>query len=119
MPRTKGRGIPALGTRLASVLASQSISESELAARSGVSQSYISRILTGEVTNPTIEFVVRIAEALGITVDVLLTDADFSPTTDSNPATREELLADIDRTIRRLQALFDQLRRSEQQNRPE
>ena len=40
---------------------------SELSARTGISTSYMSRILNGEIVNPTIDFVKRIAAALGVT----------------------------------------------------
>lgn len=45
---------------------------SGLSARSGISQSYLSRVAAGKVTNPTIEFVLRIAHALGMTVSQFL-----------------------------------------------
>ena len=45
---------------------------SELSARTGISVSYLSRIIRGEVPNPTIDFVTRIAAGLGVTETQLL-----------------------------------------------
>ena len=58
------------------------VKQDELAKLSGVSQSQISKYEKGEVTNPSFDKLVRIAEALGVTVDDLKTkidDQDFSP----------------------------------------
>jgi transcriptional regulator with XRE-family HTH domain len=48
------------------------LNASELSARTGISVSYMSRIIQGEVVNPTIDFVTRIAEGLGVTESELL-----------------------------------------------
>jgi len=45
---------------------------SELSARTGISVSYLTRILRGEVANPTIDFVIRLAAGLGVTETELL-----------------------------------------------
>jgi transcriptional regulator with XRE-family HTH domain len=110
MPRAKGRGLPQLGQRLALCLSEQGMSESDLAARSGVSQSYISRILRGQVTNPTIEFAMRLAHALNMTVSEFLGETSALPTA---PRDRDELLDSIQRRINELHQLFDELRRNE------
>ena len=41
--------------------------------RSGISQSYLSRLMRGVIDNPGVNQVMRIAEAGGVSVDYLLT----------------------------------------------
>jgi len=69
-------------TRIYDVRTRLKVKQDELAKLSGVSQSQISKYEKGEVTNPSFDKLVRIAEALGVTVDDLKTkidDHDFSP----------------------------------------
>ena len=69
-------------TRIYDVRTKLKVKQDELAKLSGVSQSQISKYEKGEVTNPSFDKLVRIAEALGVTVDDLKTktdDQDFSP----------------------------------------
>ena len=47
-------------------------SQMELARRSGVKQSALSQIEAGIVNNPRIDTMMKIAEALGVTVDQLV-----------------------------------------------
>jgi transcriptional regulator with XRE-family HTH domain len=72
MPRTKKRGVPTLGERIKQLMESLQLEASELSARTGISESYLSRIIRGEVPNPTIDFVIRIATGLGVTETQLL-----------------------------------------------
>ena len=44
-----------------------------LAKKTGISQSYLSRLMNGVVKNPTVEKIMRIAEAGNVSVDYLLT----------------------------------------------
>jgi transcriptional regulator with XRE-family HTH domain len=74
VPRRKQRGIPDLGERIASLMEALSLNASELSARTGISVSYLTRILRGEVVNPTIDFVSRLAAGLGVTETQLLRD---------------------------------------------
>lgn len=69
-------------TRIYDVRTKLKVKQDELAKLSGVSQSQISKYEKGEVTNPSFDKLVRLAEALGVTVDDLKTktdDQDFSP----------------------------------------
>ena len=69
-------------TRIYDVRTRLKVKQDELAKLSGVSQSQISKYEKGEVTNPSFDKLVRIAEALGVTVDDLRTQTeehDFSP----------------------------------------
>ncbi len=68
--RTKKPGFPDLGNRITVLLGDVPVSE--LSARTEISTSYLSRILRGQVTNPTVDFVARIAGGLGITVSELI-----------------------------------------------
>jgi transcriptional regulator with XRE-family HTH domain len=72
MPRTKKRGVPSLGERIKQLMEALQLEASELSARTGISESYLSRIIRGEVPNPTIDFVIRIAAGLGVTETQLL-----------------------------------------------
>lgn len=69
-------------TRIYDVRTRLKVKQDELAKLSGVSQSQISKYEKGEVTNPSFDKLVRIAEALSVTVDDLRTqteEQDFSP----------------------------------------
>jgi transcriptional regulator with XRE-family HTH domain len=72
LTRTKQRGVPALGERMTSLIEASGLNASELSARTGISVSYLTRIIQGEVVNPTIDFVIRIAAGLGVTESELL-----------------------------------------------
>lgn len=72
MTRTKQRGVPILGERIKSLMEATELSASELSALTRISVSYLTRILQGEVVNPTIDFVIRIAAGLGVTETELL-----------------------------------------------
>jgi len=75
--RFKKPGVPDLGARIKSLMG-DTLSASELSARSGVSSSYLSRIIQGEVTNPTLDYAVRIGEGLGVTVSELIGQTPLS-----------------------------------------
>lgn len=72
MGRTRKQGDTALGRRITGLMDEGKVSLSELSARSGISVSYLSRIVRGEVTNPTIDFAVRIAGGLHVPTSELL-----------------------------------------------
>ena len=72
LTRTKQRGVPILGERIKSLMEATELSASELSALTRISVSYLTRILQGEVVNPTIDFVIRIAAGLGVTETELL-----------------------------------------------
>jgi transcriptional regulator with XRE-family HTH domain len=72
LSRMKRRGIPTLGERITSLMVASGLNTSELSARTDISVSYLSRIIQGEVVNPTIDFVMRIAAGLGVTESELL-----------------------------------------------
>ena len=63
-------------TRIYDVRTRLKVKQDELAKLSGVSQSQISKYEKGEVTNPSFDKLVRIAEALGVTVDDLRTQTE-------------------------------------------
>jgi transcriptional regulator with XRE-family HTH domain len=72
--RRKQRGVPKLGERIKRIMEFLNLDASELSARTGISGSYLSRILKGTVVNPTIDFVTRIADGLGVTETELVRD---------------------------------------------
>lgn len=72
MVRTKQRGVPNLGERITSLMETEHLNASELSARTGISVSYLTRIIKGEVVNPTADFLIRIAAGLGVTESELL-----------------------------------------------
>ena len=63
-------------TRIYDVRTRLKVKQDELAKLSGVSQSQISKYEKGEVTNPSYDKLVRIAEALGVSVDDLRTQKE-------------------------------------------
>ena len=76
--RFKKPGIPNLGDRINHLMSQSNMNAAELSARSGISSSYLSRILQGGTTNPTIDFVVRIGGGLGVTVSELIGQTPLS-----------------------------------------
>jgi transcriptional regulator with XRE-family HTH domain len=76
LPRKKQRGVPTLGERTMSLMEASKLNASELSARTGISVSYLTRIIQGEVVNPTIDFVIRIAAGLGVTESELIRPAE-------------------------------------------
>lgn len=98
-PRRGGRrkrpGVPDLGERISSFMGDYSLSE--LSARSGISESYLSRIVAGHVTNPTIDFVMRISGALGVMVSELIGEVNpGSQNVDRNSLRLKDALHQID-----------------------
>lgn len=69
------------------------ISGEELARRTGISPSYLSRVLSGERTPPADSVIEQIAEALGLNPDRLLVDAGRLPVFMRGPVTDDELEA--------------------------
>lgn len=63
-------------TRIYDVRTKLKIKQDELSRLTGVSQSQISKYEKGEVANPSFDKLVKIAEALGVTVDDLKTKQD-------------------------------------------
>lgn len=72
MVRVKGRGAPNLGKRIEQRMEERGIDSTILSSRSGISISYVNRIIHGDVANPTIDFVIRLAAALGVAVSDLV-----------------------------------------------
>jgi transcriptional regulator with XRE-family HTH domain len=70
--RTKRHGVPNLGERISRLMETANLNASELSARTSISVSYLTRIIRGEVVNPTIDFVSRIASGLGVTETELI-----------------------------------------------
>ena len=58
--------------RLSDLLASHDISQRKLSKEAGISNSTISRILSGEMRNPTADTLVKLADYFGVTTDYLL-----------------------------------------------
>ena len=67
LAKKKLRGVPELGERIKRFMATADLNASELSAGARISTGYLSRILNGEVVNPTIDIVKRIAATLGVT----------------------------------------------------
>ncbi|MBM4319312.1 MAG: helix-turn-helix transcriptional regulator [Deltaproteobacteria bacterium] len=63
-----------LQQRLRELLASRGLSVSALARQAGLSKGYVSQLLSGKASNPSVEAVSRMAEALGVTRAALLGD---------------------------------------------
>lgn len=57
------------GETLAYAMKTRGIKQTELSEKSGVYQSYVSRILSGKLTDPTFTKAIALIHALGITAD--------------------------------------------------
>lgn len=64
-----------LGERIKTFRTEQKMSISELAEKAGVAKSYLSSIERNKQTNPSIQFIEKVSEALGVSVNELLYDA--------------------------------------------
>lgn len=78
------------------------INQDELAERSGISKAQISRMETGGQTNPTIETVVAISAALGVSIEELV----FG---DKNPNEIKYLLTALEKLPNEKQATVKEL----------
>lgn len=65
-----------LGERIKALRKEQQLTISELAEKAGVAKSYLSSIERTKQTNPSIQFIEKISEALGVSVNDILNDND-------------------------------------------
>ncbi|MCF3943429.1 helix-turn-helix domain-containing protein [Oceanobacillus alkalisoli] len=65
-----------LGERIKTFRTEQKMSISELAEKAGVAKSYLSSIERNKQTNPSIQFIEKVSEALGVSINELLYDGD-------------------------------------------
>lgn len=75
-----------IGETIRALLEERDWSASELARRAGVSQSRISRVMSGETASPNLELVEKVAEAFDVPVSTLL--GRQPPTVQPEPPTR-------------------------------
>jgi DNA-binding XRE family transcriptional regulator len=68
----KQTGVPTLGQRLRSVRGARQQTQAQLAELAGISQGYLSQLEQDE-REPTLSIAVRLAGALGVTLDALAT----------------------------------------------
>ena len=83
------------------------INQDELARRSGVSRTYISEIENYAVANPTVEIVVSLAAALGVTPAYLLGWSDIPLPGEANTIGEERIPDQVDPRIQELIDLFE------------
>lgn len=69
-----------LAERIQYALDKQGISQADLARRSGLSTSVVAQIVTGYTKDPRFMSVLRIAEALGVSLEYLAGRAPYSTT---------------------------------------
>ena len=62
----------ALGENIRQILHDKWMSQAELARATGVDCTTISKLISGSRANPSVELVKKIADALGVTVDELI-----------------------------------------------
>ena len=72
-----------IGDRVKKIRKEKNMSMSELAEKAGVAKSYLSSLERNLQSNPSIQFLEKIANVLGIPVDTLLYDAPDQNTLDS------------------------------------
>lgn len=65
-----------LGERIKVLRKEKDMTISELAERAGIAKSYLSSIERNKQTNPSIQFIEKVSEALGVSVNDLLYDSD-------------------------------------------
>ncbi|WP_405100329.1 helix-turn-helix domain-containing protein [Oceanobacillus sp. FSL H7-0719] len=65
-----------LGERIKILRTEKELTISELAEKAGVAKSYLSSIERNKQTNPSIQFIEKISEALGVSVNDILYDSD-------------------------------------------
>ncbi|TVY05656.1 helix-turn-helix domain-containing protein [Paenibacillus cremeus] len=63
-----------IGKRIHELRLQKKYSITELAERAGVAKSYISNIERGIMSNPSIQFLEKVAESLGVSMDDLIND---------------------------------------------
>ncbi len=61
-----------IGTNISRYRKQQELTQKELAEKAGIDLFTLSKIETGTTPNPTIETMKRIADALGVSVDLLM-----------------------------------------------
>ena len=61
-----------LSAKLSDLLSSHDMSQRKLSKDTGISNSTVSRILSGEMRNPTADTLVKLADYFGVTTDYLL-----------------------------------------------
>ncbi|MFS1582506.1 MAG: helix-turn-helix domain-containing protein [Candidatus Arsenophonus phytopathogenicus] len=64
--------MPHLGERIKNIRGTLNLSQQDLAEKSGISKTQISRIENGEQNNPQIRTVISIATALNLTIEELI-----------------------------------------------
>jgi XRE family transcriptional regulator, master regulator for biofilm formation len=102
------------GTVIREIREDKGISLNKLSKLSGVSKSYISFIERGKQTNPSISVIERIAEALDIDVDVLLSRAKEKDTLDEDIVALAKKLTSAElsnKNIKMLRELLDLLKK--------
>ena len=60
-----------IGNRIKETREAQNMTQSDLAEKVGISRVSLSRIETGETLNPSVSTAIRIADALGVSMDFL------------------------------------------------
>ena len=65
-----------LGERIKALRKEQQLTISELAEKAGVAKSYLSSIERNMQTNPSIQFIEKISEALGVPLNDIIYDSD-------------------------------------------
>lgn len=63
-----------IGKRIRELRIEKRLSITELAERAGVAKSYISNIERGIMSNPSIQFLEKVSDTLGVSMDDLLND---------------------------------------------
>ena len=99
-----------LGERVMNVRIETGLSRAALARRASTDPAYLLRIEQGKVENPPINTVVRLAEALGISLDDLLRGT-IGPRNvrKINAARRAQLLNEVKRNLAEATRLLDEL----------
>jgi transcriptional regulator with XRE-family HTH domain len=85
-----------ISSTLRHLIQRRGLQQAELARRSGLSEATVSRVLSGEQSNPTAETLLALARGLGITVADLLSEP---PSSGARSADSEDLLLNLYRIL--------------------
>lgn len=85
--------MPTVGDRIREIREARTMTQDQLAARSGVSKGFLSDIENNK-RNPSSEYVLKLANALGASIDYLLRGEEASQPSSREPVTIPPELAD-------------------------
>src|SRR5579884_3230769 len=90
---------PAIGKRIEAIMSARGFTQGQIAVRAGMSQPTVHKIIAGKIEDPALSVVLRIARALGVGVDVLLSDVVLPESLEEQVADLQEKLAALNERV--------------------